>query len=259
MDRLRPRERKVISGFMDAEIEKLERLFTEYGEQSLDRVFCLRVAQSFSRSAGRAGKPLVKWAQVQNWFHNRQKMSPVKVTPPSSQQKEIIPSPDVSKNLAAHADASNQEKANQTNQVPKEGVKVPDLSELEFEARSSRDGAWYDVERFLTHRFVSSGEAEVRVRFVGFGPEEDEWVNVKNGVRERSIPLENWECQNVNVGDCMLCLQERKDQAIYYDAHVLVIQHKMHDIRGCRCIFLIQYDHDKTEEKVRLRRLCRRP
>uniref|UniRef100_A0A7C8ZHN4 SAWADEE domain-containing protein n=1 Tax=Opuntia streptacantha TaxID=393608 RepID=A0A7C8ZHN4_OPUST len=100
---------------------------------------------------------------------------------------------------------------------------------------------------------------EVLVRFVGFGAEEDEWVNVKNDVRERSIPLENWECHKVKPGDVMLCLQERKDQAIYYDAHILEIQRKMHDIRGCRCIFLIQYNHDKTEEKVRLRRLCRRP
>lgn len=42
-------------------------------------------------------------------------------------------------------------------------------------------------------------------------------------------------------------LQERKDQAIYYDAHILDVQRKMHDIRGCRCIFSIQYDHDKSE------------
>lgn len=258
MDRLRPRERKVFAGFSDAEIEKLERLFTEYGEQSLDRDFCLRVAKSFSRSAGRAGKPVVKWPVVQSWFQNREKLSPVKVSPPSIHQKDITP-PDVHKDLAAHPDASNQKKADETNQVPKVRQKIPDLSELEFEARSSRDGAWYDVDRFLTHRFVSSGEAEVRVRFVGFGAEEDEWVNVKNDVRERSIPLENWECQNAKVGDGMLCLQERKDQAIYYDAHILEIQRKMHDIRGCRCIFLIQYDHDQSEERVRLRRLCRRP
>uniref|UniRef100_A0A7C8ZHT6 Homeobox domain-containing protein n=1 Tax=Opuntia streptacantha TaxID=393608 RepID=A0A7C8ZHT6_OPUST len=259
MDRLRPRERKVFAGFMDAEIEKLEKLFTEYGEQSLNRGFCLKVAQSFSRSAGRAGKPLVKWHEVQNWFQNRRQSGPVKSTPPLIQQKELTPSPDVSKCLATHPDAFDQKKASDPNEVPREGEKIPDLSELEFEARSSRDGAWYDVERFLTHRFASSGEAEVLVRFVGFGAEEDEWVNVKNDVRERSIPLENWECHKVKPGDVMLCLQERKDQAIYYDAHILEIQRKMHDIRGCRCIFLIQYNHDKTEEKVRLRRLCRRP
>ncbi|XP_010668625.2 protein SAWADEE HOMEODOMAIN HOMOLOG 1 [Beta vulgaris subsp. vulgaris] len=259
MDRLRvrPRENKVFSGFTDSETEKLESLFTEYGELSVNREFCVKVAKSISRSAGRAGKPIVKWAEVQSWFHNRQKSSPAKANPPSINQTEITPSPNVSKNLPAHPDISDLKKANESNQVPKAREKLPDLSELEFEAKSSRDGAWYDVERFLTHRFVSSGEAEVRVRFVGFGAEEDEWVNVKNDVRERSIPLENWECHKVKAGDVMLCLQERKDQAIYYDARIMDVQRKMHDIRGCRCIFVIEYDHDKSEEKVRLRRLCR--
>lgn len=48
---------------------------------------------------------------------------------------------------------------------------------------------------------------EVRVRFVGFGAEEDEWVNIKQAVRERSVPLEHSECQKVKVGDLVLCFQ----------------------------------------------------
>lgn len=48
---------------------------------------------------------------------------------------------------------------------------------------------------------------EVRVRFVGFGAEEDEWVNVKKAVRERSLPLEHSECHKVMVGDVVLCFQ----------------------------------------------------
>ena len=48
---------------------------------------------------------------------------------------------------------------------------------------------------------------EVRVRFVGFGAEEDEWVSIKKAVRERSIPLEHSECHMVNVGDLVLCFQ----------------------------------------------------
>ncbi|KAA3490197.1 protein SAWADEE HOMEODOMAIN-like protein 2-like isoform X6 [Gossypium australe] len=62
------------------------------------------------------------------------------------------------------------------------------------------------------------------------------------------------------VGGLVLCLQERRDQSIYYDAHVLEIERKTHDIRGCRCLFFIRYDHDSSEasiETVRLRRLCR--
>ncbi|KAL9273804.1 sawadee homeodomain homolog 2-like protein, partial [Drosera capensis] len=116
--------------------------------------------------------------------------------------------------------------------------------EVEFEARSSADGAWYDVETILTHRILSSGEAEVRVRYVGYGAEEDEWVNVKGTVRERSIPVEHWECYKVRVGDLVLCFQERKDLAKFYDARVVEILRRMHDIRGCRCIFLLRYEHD---------------
>ncbi|XP_074276483.1 protein SAWADEE HOMEODOMAIN HOMOLOG 1-like isoform X2 [Silene latifolia] len=246
MVRLRHRERK---------IAKLESLYTKYGEMSIHRDFCQKFAKSFSCSAGRAGKPIVKWTEVQSWFQNRLQVCPVRATPPSKNVEEMNPSHDLS-NLGARVDDSDSKKTNATNLVHKAGKKIQDLSELKFEAKSSTDGAWYDVERFITHRFTSSGEAEVRVRFVGFGPDEDEWINVKNDVRERSIPLENWECQKVNVGDVKLCLQERKDQAVYYDARILDIKRKMHDIRGCRCIFLIQYNHDDIEESVRLQQLC---
>lgn len=48
---------------------------------------------------------------------------------------------------------------------------------------------------------------QVCVRYVGFGREDDEWVNVKNDVRERSIPLEHSECKKVEVGDLVVCFQ----------------------------------------------------
>lgn len=54
---------------------------------------------------------------------------------------------------------------------------------------------------------LSFVKKEVRVRFVGFGAEEDEWVNIKTAVRERSIPLEHSECHLVKVGDLVLCFQ----------------------------------------------------
>lgn len=48
---------------------------------------------------------------------------------------------------------------------------------------------------------------EVLVSFIGFGPDEDEWVNVKTAVRERSISLENSECNLIKVGEYVLCFQ----------------------------------------------------
>lgn len=48
---------------------------------------------------------------------------------------------------------------------------------------------------------------EVLVRFIGFGEEEDEWINIRKSVRERSIALEHSECSKVRVGDRVLCFQ----------------------------------------------------
>ncbi|XP_068344225.1 protein SAWADEE HOMEODOMAIN HOMOLOG 1-like isoform X1 [Pyrus communis] len=242
MDGLRPRNREIFIGFTKAETEKMDRLTRELGEQVLEREFCQSTAKSFNRSAGRAGKPIVKWTEVQSWFENRVKESS-----------------NISRNLSEEQGHCPSNKARKSSQKPKAEEEIPDVSELEFEARSSKDGAWYDVEKFLAHRFPSTGETEVRVKFVGFGAEEDEWVNVKKAVRERSVPLEHSECHTLKVGDHVLCFLERRDQAIYYDAHITDIQRKMHDVRGCRCLFSIRYNHDNSEERVRLRRLCRRP
>ncbi|XP_065626945.1 protein SAWADEE HOMEODOMAIN HOMOLOG 1 [Quercus suber] len=119
----------------------------------------------------------------------------------------------------------------------------------------------YDVASFLSYRVLHTGELEVRVRYAGFGKEDDEWVNVKNRVRERSIPLEASDCHKVKVGDLVLCFQEREHHAVYCDAYIVKIKRMPHDndSKGCRCIFVVRYDHDHTEEKVELGRICSRP
>lgn len=48
---------------------------------------------------------------------------------------------------------------------------------------------------------------EVLVRFAGFGPEEDEWINIRRHVRPRSLPCESSECVVVIPGDLILCFQ----------------------------------------------------
>jgi hypothetical protein len=42
-------------------------------------------------------------------------------------------------------------------------------------------------------------------------------------------------------------LKEGKEQALYFDAHVLDAQRRRHDVRGCRCRFLVRYAHDQSE------------
>ncbi|KAJ6298326.1 hypothetical protein OIU76_019473 [Salix suchowensis] len=139
------------------------------------------------------------------------------------------------------------------------GRTTSENSYMEFESKSARDGAWYDVGTFLSHRYLDKGDPEVLVRFAGFGPDEDEWLNVCKHVRQRSLPCEASECVAVLPGDLILCFQEGKDQALYFDAHVLDAQRRRHDVRGCRCRFLVRYDHDQSEEIVPLRKICRRP
>ncbi|XP_042035757.1 protein SAWADEE HOMEODOMAIN HOMOLOG 1-like isoform X3 [Salvia splendens] len=244
---LRPRLRQSFSGFTKSEVQKMEWLLDSHKEQTLEDEFCKKLARLFNRVKGRAGKPVVKWIEVQSWFQKNQQQGHYREASFNEANKlPVVP------------ETLTQNKANGNAKMP-EGVEDADLSRLEFEARSSKDRAWYDVDTFLSHRFFSSGEPEVLVRFVGFGSEEDEWVNARDSVRVRSVALEHTECQNVKAGDLVVCFQERQDQARYYDARVLEIQRRWHDIRGCRCLFLIRYEHDNAEERVRLRRLCCRP
>ncbi|XP_047327931.1 protein SAWADEE HOMEODOMAIN HOMOLOG 1-like isoform X2 [Impatiens glandulifera] len=249
MDRLRSRDRRIFSGFTASEIEKMEKLYDESGEFCLNKEFCKKIARSFNCSKGRAGQAPVKWIEVHSWFQDWQELNPLKISTSPNLPEKVSAVPEASPSNGPLKDSQDA-------QDP--GNKVRDLLEVQFEALSRRDGAWYDVDIFLGHRVLSSGETEVHVRYIGFGAEEDEWVSVK-ALRERSVPLEHSECGKIEVGDTVICFQERRYQAKYYDATIVSIQRRMHDIRGCRCIFSIQYLQDETEEKVRLRRLCRRP
>ncbi|KAL5074087.1 hypothetical protein RYX36_013071 [Vicia faba] len=134
MDRLRPRSRSVFSGFTNSEIEKMEKVLRETKGQTLTQDFYQKLTKSFNYSSGRAGKPLLKWTEMESWFQTRLQESP---------QPQIL---------------ENELVSPQGLQC-KHGEIVRDPSELEFEARSSKDEAWYDVETFLAHRFLSTGEA----------------------------------------------------------------------------------------------------
>lgn len=55
---------------------------------------------------------------------------------------------------------------------------------------------------------------EVQVRFAGFEVEEDEWINVKKHVRQRSLPCEASECVAVLAGDLVLCFQVSESRSL---------------------------------------------
>ncbi|KAL1203565.1 SAWADEE HOMEODOMAIN-like protein 1 [Cardamine amara subsp. amara] len=245
--------------FTLAEIVDMENLYKELGDQSLHKDLCQTVASTFS-DVNRNGKSSVTWKQ--SWFQEKlkQQISKQQYQP---KYKKTVPSPpteilDLS-NLCYTRNAANAGNAENVTYVQRRKGKPSDVNDLAFEAKSARDDAWYDVASFLTYRVIRTGELEVRVRFSGFDNQHDEWVNVKTSVRERSIPVEPSECGRVNVGDLLLCFQEREDQALHCDAHVVNIKRGIHDHGRCNCVFLVRYDLDNTEEPVGHERICRRP
>ncbi|KAK8949976.1 hypothetical protein KSP40_PGU016709 [Platanthera guangdongensis] len=209
-------------------------------------------AEKFNASTDRAGKTVVQPKQVWNWFQNRRYSQRAKVKIPRNLiARPMTPDDSAQVKTVGHPISISQGKISGQNSVFK--------TQLDFEAKSARDGAWYDVSVFLAHRKAETDDPEVRVRFTGFGVEEDEWINVRRCVRQRSLPCENVECIALLPGDLILCFQEGKEQALYFDAHIVDALRRRHDVRGCRCRFLVRYDHDQYEEIVPLRKVCRRP
>ncbi|CAH1435018.1 unnamed protein product [Lactuca virosa] len=131
-------------------------------------------------------------AKIHTWFLDRQLFSAVKnktlVVDSNEVTKQpaiINSSPNALKNLVA---LSKAWAASEKPKTPK-AQRVAELSDLSFEALSAKDCAWYDVATFTNFRVLYHGELEVCVRFSGFSHDQDEWVNVRKGLRERSILL----------------------------------------------------------------------
>ncbi|KAL3821226.1 hypothetical protein ACJIZ3_007131 [Penstemon smallii] len=262
--------------FNQVEVGEMETILQAHNYSVPSREILDALAQRFSSSAERSGKVEVSVKQVWNWFQNRRYALRAKASKAPARRQVNVSSMPMPMSRDDQAVVKNQAPQPQpapsttlvAPQVPhplpapsaqNAGRNASDNSQMEFEAKSARDGAWYDVESFLSHRSLETGDPEALVRFVGFGPEEDEWVNILRHVRQRSLPCESSECVVVLPKDLILCFQEGKDQALYFDAHVLDAQRRRHDVRGCRCRFLVRYDHDQSEEIVPLKKVCRRP
>ncbi|KAF2926836.1 protein SAWADEE HOMEODOMAIN HOMOLOG 2 isoform X1 [Oryza sativa Japonica Group] len=228
--------------FTQEEVAEMESLLRHLNNGIPDGSLIQSLADRFTASAARAGKVGVRSKQVWYWFQNR------KYSQRSRNSTKMLP-----------AASGDHKSAFARSSVQKSVKNSLEGGQLEFEAKSVRDGAWYDVAAFLSHRLSQSGELEVWVRFSGFGARDDEWIDVRTCVRQRSHPCVSTECAAVLPGDQILCFQEGKHQALYFDAHVLDAQKRRHDARGCRCRFLVCYDHDDSEEIVPLRKMCRRP
>ncbi|AEE76088.1 Homeobox domain [Arabidopsis suecica] len=259
--------------FILPEVTEMEAILLQHNTAMPGRHILEALADKFSESPERKGKVVVQFKQIWNWFQNRRyalrargNKAPGKLNVSSmprmdlpNQMRSVIQPLSVPKTTHMTGNLPGMTPAPSGSLVPGVMRSGSDNSYLEFEAKSARDGAWYDVQAFLAHRNLEIGDPEVQVRFAGFEVEEDEWINVKKHVRQRSLPCEASECVAVLAGDLVLCFQEGKDQALYFDAIVLDAQRRRHDVRGCRCRFLVRYSHDQSEEIVPLRKICRRP
>uniref|UniRef100_A0A6N2N304 Homeobox domain-containing protein n=1 Tax=Salix viminalis TaxID=40686 RepID=A0A6N2N304_SALVM len=251
--------------FMQNEVTEMEAILQEYNNTMPAREVLVSLAEKFSESPDRKGNIQVQMKQVWNWFQNRRyairaksSKTPMKLNITPMHRDDLAAARGISQQVAAPIPGAVPA-TTPASSAAGAGRATSENSYMEFEAKSARDGAWYDVGTFLSHRYLDKGDPEVLVRFSGFGPDEDEWLDVRRQVRQRSLPCEASECVAVLPGDLTLCFQEGKDQALYFDAHVLDAQRRRHDVRGCRCRFLVRYDHDQSEEIVPLRKICRRP
>ncbi|XP_050139508.1 protein SAWADEE HOMEODOMAIN HOMOLOG 2-like isoform X3 [Malus sylvestris] len=246
--------------FVQSEVTEMEAILQQYNNTMPSREVLMAVADKFSESPERKGKITVQMKQVWNWFQNRRYAIRAKSSKVLG-KLDMSPMSRDDSAAARNVPQGPQQIAAPVHvpSVPGSGKGASENAIFEFEAKSGRDGAWYDVANFLSHKNLETVNPEVLVRFAGFGPEEDEWVNVRKHVRQRSLPCESSECVAVLPGDLILCFQEGKEQALYFDAHVLDAQRRRHDVRGCRCRFLVRYVHDQSEEIVPLRKVCRRP
>ncbi|CAN1335236.1 Protein SAWADEE HOMEODOMAIN HOMOLOG 2 [Linum perenne] len=258
--------------FSHNEVAEMEAILQQHKQVMPSREVLVGVAEKFSESPERKGKIAVQMKQVWNWFQNRRyairaksSKAPAKLNITQVPRDDIHTVKNAPHPVAAPAfmHAPTNIAAPSGNVVseilPLAGRTTPENSYMEFEAKSGRDGAWWVIQYFSFSLNIAWPFQDVLVRFSGFGPDEDEWINVRKNVRQRSLPCEASECVAVLPGDLILCFQEGKDQALYFDAHVLDAQRRRHDVRGCRCRFLVRYDHDQSEEIVPLRKVCRRP
>ena len=60
-------------------------------------------------------------------------------------------------------------------------------------------------------------------------------------------PLATKGIKNNNGDMGMVDEQDREDEALYCDAHVVNIKRGVHDHRSCNCVFVVRYEFDGTE------------
>lgn len=234
--------------FTEEEVKQMDKALEDTQGAYPNRDLLKSLRENFNAARGQVGKAHVQAKQVLGWLNERRRLR---------KGKNVLV-PEKSNCTALSVIDGPPEIATVNPDEVLSDWELIDMFDVEYEARSSTDGAWYDVFSFRKHRILKSGETEVFVRFVGFNSSNDEWINVKN-VRLRSLPCEGYDCRHIMPGNIVCCFKEGVEDAKYFDARVLKVKRKRHDVRGCRCSFLICYNHDQTQERVPLEKVYRHP
>ncbi|KAK8992743.1 hypothetical protein V6N11_048813 [Hibiscus sabdariffa] len=138
-----------LSEFTLAEVLEMENSYKAKGDETLNEEFCKKLATNFSSSSNRLGKSTVTWQQVQHFFQEKQ----------MEKQNEQDPS---AMALDLFVDLSDANSSKPLEIMHQRKGTAEDLKELSFEARSSKDYAWYDVETFLNYRVLYNGELKLQ-------------------------------------------------------------------------------------------------
>ncbi|XP_039786401.1 protein SAWADEE HOMEODOMAIN HOMOLOG 2-like [Panicum virgatum] len=227
--------------FLPDEVEQMEARLQPLRNPSPDRVAMEELARKFSASAERIGKVVIQPKQVRNWFCNRRYYS--------REGKAARAAQAAQGDLAARrVEAYRQQLAAGSSAAVPAGSSSGKISmegsQIKYEAKSDRDGSWYDVD-VISFRTSELGELEAIVQLSGFGAEEAGWVNARTCLRQRSVPFRATECELVRCWDFVLCYKESEQGGLYFDARVH--GRKIHDSRECDCKFLVRYEHDQSE------------
>jgi hypothetical protein len=113
---------------------------------------------------------------------------------------------------------------------------------------------WYIVDNQLKLMYLVTWVKEARVRYHGFSKDEDEWINVKDGVRQRSIPLEASECHKVKEGHLVLCFLVM-DSSLFYCTYINIVS-GVHVIDAVLCTRQILFAHTTRHEQWERNFLC---
>uniref|UniRef100_A0A453Q8A8 Homeobox domain-containing protein n=1 Tax=Aegilops tauschii subsp. strangulata TaxID=200361 RepID=A0A453Q8A8_AEGTS len=190
--------------FTLAEVVKMEEVLNNLKAMP-KRPVIQGLTDDFNASPDRSGddKVPVQYNQVHTWFQNRRYKQKRRGKRPPARGKKMLPTGAE----AQHPASYRVQSSSPSNSESQSGNTSSDGGLVQLEAKSPRNGAWYDVAAIQSCRFSETGEQEVQVWFSGFGAEEEEWINVCKSVRLRSLPCIATECVGVLPGDLILCYQ----------------------------------------------------